>query len=116
MSCDSVDTCQGCTSGPVFPDIDDCNSGPTPTPTPTTTTTAPQPTTSVTYPWADCTDFSEGMCPITEMNLVGIQHNIPSPSICQDRCREASECGFFTFYDGDCYLLMTCDTIDTCQG
>jgi len=114
-TCDSIESCEGCTSGPVYPDMDECASGTTSTPRPTTT---PAPATTVTYPWQDCTDFSEGMCPITEMNLVGIKHNIASASTCQDMCRSevSGECRYFTYYDGDCYLLMSCDSIETCQG
>jgi len=64
-----------------------------------------------------CDDFQEGSCPLDEYNIVDVSHNVASAGACQDLCTAAGEiCNFFTFFDGQCYLLKDCDNLQTCQG
>ena len=83
-----------------------------------------------------------GTCPLTELNIVDIDRTSEDPAICQAFCRleikywcrqlinqlsihqsyiyklffrATAGCNFFTHFDNICYLVTSCDTIQTCQ-
>ena len=83
-----------------------------------------------------------GTCPLTELNIVDIDRTSEDPATCQAFCRleikywcrqlinqlsihqsyiyklffrATAGCNFFTHFDNICYLVTSCDTIQTCQ-
>merc|ERR1711936_71669 len=62
-----------------------------------------------------CSDFSEGLCPLSEDNIVG---SIVSPNVeeCQSTCRSNADCNFFSFIGTQCFHLSSCETTEPCPG
>merc|ERR1711936_1398889 len=62
-----------------------------------------------------CEDFSEGLCPLSEDNIVG---SIVSPNVeeCQSTCRSSADCNFFSFIGTQCFHLSSCETTEPCPG
>merc|ERR1711910_111113 len=62
-----------------------------------------------------CEDFSEGLCPLSEDNIVG---SIVSPNVeeCQSTCRSSGDCNFFSFIGTQCFHLSSCETTEPCSG
>merc|ERR1711953_1349276 len=62
-----------------------------------------------------CEDFSEGLCPLSEDNIVG---SIVSPNVeeCQSTCRSSGDCNFFSFIGTQCFHLSSCETTEPCPG
>merc|ERR1712228_988799 len=90
----------------------------TPT-TPSTTTTTTSTTSTTTTPTmttdAECSVFTDTQtCAITEYTVEGFKH-VDTPELCQELCRELEACLFFTWYEGGCYLLNSCDDLAACD-
>merc|ERR1719391_283768 len=62
-----------------------------------------------------CTDFTEGLCPLSEDNVVG-STNSPTVEECQTSCRNNTECNFFSYIASQCFLLASCSTTEPCSG
>merc|ERR1711990_688703 len=72
-------------------------------------------TTTTTTASTSCDDFSDGLCPLSEDNIVG-STNSPSVELCQAACRDNSECNFFSYIGSQCFLLSSCATTESCPG
>merc|ERR1712142_850502 len=59
-----------------------------------------------------CDDFTEGLCPLSEDNVVG-STNSATVEECQSSCRNNTECNFFSFIGTQCFLLSSCNTTTT---
>merc|ERR1711931_417163 len=59
-----------------------------------------------------CDDFTEGLCPLSEDNVVG-STNTATVDDCQSSCRNNTECNFFSFIGSQCFLLSSCSTTTT---
>ncbi|XP_023340272.1 uncharacterized protein LOC111710420 isoform X2 [Eurytemora carolleeae] len=68
------------------------------------------------YGFNTCSDFQEGSCPLSELNIISIVNQIQTPGLCQDVCRSNSDCIFFTHSGDQCFLLRGCGSIENCQG
>merc|ERR1719495_368787 len=62
-----------------------------------------------------CNDFTEGLCPLSEDNVVG-STNSPTVDQCQNSCRNNTECNFFSYIGSQCFLLASCNTTEPCSG
>merc|ERR1712168_989116 len=62
-----------------------------------------------------CDDFTEGLCPLSEDNVVG-STNTATVDDCQSSCRNNTECNFFSFIGSQCFLLSSCSTTEPCSG
>merc|ERR1712244_44400 len=62
-----------------------------------------------------CDDFTEGLCPLSEDNVVG-STNSATVEECQSSCRNNTECNFFSFIGTQCFLLSSCNTTEPCSG
>merc|ERR1712066_867538 len=62
-----------------------------------------------------CTDFTEGLCPLSEDNVVG-STNAQNVDECQNSCRNNTECNFFSYIASQCFLLASCNTTEPCSG
>merc|ERR1712226_1277811 len=51
-----------------------------------------------------CDDFTEGLCPLSEDNIIGSTTASDAES-CQTACRNNTECNFFSFIGSQCCLL-----------
>jgi len=140
-SCDYLESCQDCISGPPSPHFSSCPWPPAPTTpvpattttkitttttnitrtTPTTTTTPATTTiTSTTTPDESCNVFvNDEVCDMNDENIINTKHNI-TVGACQDLCLATSECTWFTWYHFSnynfCWLLKSCDTFENCNG
>ena len=72
-SCETTEPCAGCMSGPPLPPISECQES---------TTEAPMTTTIST----SCDDFTEGICPLTDENII-ITTTAQEAEDCQTVCR-----------------------------
>ena len=91
--CESTEPCEGCMYGPPLPPISDCQTTETPLTTmeettmtsegPETTTEGPEETTTM----ISCEDFTEGLCPLSEDNILNSTSSTPSVEECQLICR-----------------------------
>merc|ERR1712168_1434647 len=72
-------------------------------------------TTTTTTASTSCDDFSDGLCPLSEDNIVG-STNTQSVELCQEACRDNSECNFFSYIGSQCFLLSSCETTEPCPG
>merc|ERR1711931_299456 len=59
-----------------------------------------------------CDDFTEGLCPLSEDNVVG-STNTATVDDCQSSRRNNTECNFFSFIGSQCFLLSSCSTTTT---
>merc|ERR1711936_962001 len=88
---------------------------PTTTTQTTTTTTSTTPTTTTTTTPGECSEFSDSKtCAITEYTVEGFKHR-ESAAACQELCRTLQTCLYFTWYDGGCYLLNSCEDVAPCD-
>merc|ERR1719397_334210 len=62
-----------------------------------------------------CDDFSEGLCPLSEDNIIGSTSAIDAES-CQIACRNNTECNFFSHIGSQCFLLSACESTEGCPG
>jgi len=64
-----------------------------------------------------CQVFFEGSCPITEYTTCndGFSHTNTAAE-CQDKCRAREDCVIFTWFNRQCYLLISCDDVYSCPG
>merc|ERR1712121_183930 len=62
-----------------------------------------------------CDDFTEGLCPLSEDNVVG-SINTATVDECQSTCRNNTECNFFSFIGSQCFHLASCNTTEPCSG
>merc|ERR1711997_1410501 len=62
-----------------------------------------------------CDDFSEGLCPLSEDNIIGSTTASDAES-CQAACRNNTECNFFSHIGSQCFLLSTCVSTEACPG
>ena len=67
--------------------------------------------------WADpagCDQFQAVTCVLSEENIVGYSRENLTQT-CQDRCKDSAECQYFTHYQQQCYLLLSCQIHQDCQ-
>merc|ERR1711971_364640 len=62
-----------------------------------------------------CDDFSEGLCPLSEDNIIGSTTASDAES-CQAACRNNTECNFFSHIGSQCFLLSSCVSTEACPG
>merc|ERR1711874_708389 len=62
-----------------------------------------------------CEDFSEGLCPLSEDNIIG-SATAPDAESCQEACRNNPDCNFFSHIASQCFLLSSCLTTESCSG
>merc|ERR1712110_447350 len=62
-----------------------------------------------------CDDFSEGLCPLSEDNIIGSTTASDAES-CQAACRNNTECNFFSHIGSQCFLLSDCESTEGCPG
>merc|ERR1719219_571033 len=62
-----------------------------------------------------CDDFSEGLCPLSEDNIIGSTTASDAES-CQAACRNNTECNFFSHIGSQCFHLSSCDSTEACPG
>merc|ERR1712226_1371238 len=64
-----------------------------------------------------CDDFSEGLCPLSEDNIIGSTTASDAES-CQAACRNMNntECNFFSHIGSQCFLLSSCVSTEACPG
>merc|ERR1711997_353676 len=62
-----------------------------------------------------CEDFSEGLCPLSEDNIIGSTTASDAES-CQAACRNNTECNFFSHIGSQCFLLSSCVSTEACPG
>merc|ERR1711874_508171 len=62
-----------------------------------------------------CEDFSEGLCPLSEDNIIGSTTASDAES-CQEACRNNTECNFFSHIGSQCFLLSSCVSTEACSG
>merc|ERR1719150_1696238 len=62
-----------------------------------------------------CDDFSEGLCPLSEDNIIG-STTAPDAESCQAACRNNAECNFFSHIGTQCFLLSSCVSTEACSG
>merc|ERR1719219_396067 len=62
-----------------------------------------------------CQDFSEGLCPLSEDNIIG-STSAPDAESCQAACRNNAECNFFSHIGTQCFLLSSCVSTEACTG
>merc|ERR1712110_1322015 len=62
-----------------------------------------------------CQDFSEGLCPLSEDNIIG-STSAPDAESCQAACRNNAECNFFSHIGTQCFLLSSCVSTEACSG
>merc|ERR1711936_1505137 len=63
-----------------------------------------------------CQDFSNGLCPMEESNIISSDLNIWSPDECQALCINENLCNFFSHVGSQCFMVDICDTITECQA
>ena len=85
------------------------------TPSTTISTTSLVTTMTTTNISTSCDDFSDGLCPLFEDNILNstVQEGIEE---CQITCRNTTECTFFSFIGTQCFLLFSCETTEPCPG
>merc|ERR1719402_68350 len=64
----------------------------------------------------NCNDFEDVTCELSEHNIIDLDRHTPTPGECQVMCRETEECGWFTHFGTDCYLLRDCGVTEHCGG
>merc|ERR1719192_628533 len=62
-----------------------------------------------------CDDFSEGLCPLSEDNIIG-STAASDAEACQAACRNNTECNFFSHIGSQCFLLSSCVSTEACSG
>merc|ERR1719431_1813929 len=112
-SCDSLEICQDCISGPPSPPFTSCPWPPSPTTDlpPTTTTTAGDMCGEI---------LTDSVCYIDDTNIITTQHDM-TVGECQDECQATGDCTWFVWYTHQtyltfCWLLTHCQAVEPCTG